>query len=515
MKNTFLHIPFIILCMLFCNQIAIGQPENGSKKVLHPAELSMKLTVKEKNDAPLEAIGAELDPHFLSQNVVRNDGSKAEDWDNIVVRRVREMGLQRLRIMILPQWYEPVNDNDDPYITDWSKFTFDSPEMKSLYKVLDMAQQSGMETTLVLWGAHIGHFLAGENSGNWVVAPASNEEWAENFSALVQYLIKEKGYSCITEITPVNEPDWSFLIGGKMVSADIYAEMCKALDKRFRDDGIRHCVRFSLSDNSDGGSGTHDYLAACCRELKDVADVFNSHTYIFGYETPNSVIFNWEKENSRLAEAVGKPHFIGEFGGNQCVGSSRQKDINLYERGVLMVRIAINALNAGACGISYWGLIDQYYGKNQAYADMQQLGLWKYLKSTYANDSTYQDIEITGDYEPRPQYYAYSLVSRFLRPGAEIHPVSTDNEFVAATAVKNRDGKWVYLFANATDSTIRTELKNDYCSRLRSKYDVYIYERAALPASDDMIKPTELIKTKNKAFSYNLPANSVVLFKEK
>ena len=45
-----------------------------------------------------------------------------------------------------------------------------------------------------------------------------------------------------------------------------------------------------------------------------------------------------------------------------------------------MTRIAINLLNAGASGVSYWSLIDQYYGKDADYGAMQQLGLWKYVK---------------------------------------------------------------------------------------------------------------------------------------
>src|SRR5690606_37044336 len=99
----------------------------------------------------LEGMGAELDPHFFAQNVTRNDGSKAEDWQH-VVRRVKAMELKKFRVMALPQWYEPVNDNSDPHTTDISKFTFDSPEMQSLYKVLDLAQEQNMEVCIVVWG---------------------------------------------------------------------------------------------------------------------------------------------------------------------------------------------------------------------------------------------------------------------------------------------------------------------------------------------------------------------------
>lgn len=474
-------------------------------------ESPQPLTVGEKTQVKLRAIGAELDPHFFAQNLTRNDGAKAEDWERIVVGRVKEMGIQSLRVMVLPHWYEPQNDNADPNRTDWEKFTFQTTEMQSLYKVLDMAEQQKIEVTLVLWGAAPNHFLAEGNFGDWVVAPTNYQEWAENFSSLTQYLIKDKKYTCIKEITPINEPDWAYIIKGKAAPTADYIEMCKILDERFKKDGIRNKVHFSLSDNSDGGTGTHKYLAACTRELSEVADVFNSHTYLFGYETPNSVILDWERQNAQLAASAGKPHFVGEFGGNQCVGASRQKDIDFYERGVLMARIAINMLNAGASGVSYWSLIDQYYGKDESYASMQQLGLWKYVKKAYESEPYYNDI--TCDYEVRPQYYAYSLLTRFIRPGAEIHPIATPEEWYAGTAVKNTDGKWVYVFANAMDKEKVVNIDNAH-GKTDGSYQVYRYVKEELPESDRMIAPAALPLKVTGKVQCTLPPHSVLVLRQ-
>ena len=81
----------------------------------------------------LEGLGVELDPHFISQNVTRDDGATLDDWQNIVVRRVKMMAIQRIRVMLLPHWWEPVNDNSDSQIADPKGFTFESAEMKSVY----------------------------------------------------------------------------------------------------------------------------------------------------------------------------------------------------------------------------------------------------------------------------------------------------------------------------------------------------------------------------------------------
>lgn len=462
----------------------------------------------------LQAMGAEFDPHFFSQNLTRNDGAKPSDWQ-LVVNRVKAMQLQKFRVMVLPQWYEPVNDNNDAQRADVTKFTFDSPEMQSLYKVLDLAQEQHMSVCIVVWGCPTGvslldkkyadvktSFMARKDKKNtWITGPADYEEWAENFSTLVKHLIEEKKYTCVNEITPMNEPD-----GGPLLTEEEYIKMAKVLDARFKKDGIRSKVRFNLSDNTDTRTF---YLEAVAKALSNEADVLNSHTYIFGYDTPNDTIFNWEKNNVNIAAAAGKKHLVGEFGSNQTVGASRQRDIDRYDRGVLMTRLVLNFLNAGAAGVSYWSLIDQYYGRDADYQQMQQLGLWKYVKEAYKTDSTYSRIKT--DYEVRPQYYSYSLLTRFIRPGAEVHPIKLDDAFAIGSAFKDTDGKWVYVFANgAQDEKLLAVVNPD----VNGKFSVYRYEESALPEGDNVIMSKEDASVKEGKLKIEVRPNSVVLYKQ-
>lgn len=277
------------------------------------------VAVGNSTGTPVHAIGVEMDPHFFSQNITRNDGSKAEDWENIVVQRVKKMKVQQFRIMMQPQWWEPSNDNNDPNVADMSKFTFDSEEMQSVYKVLDLAQENNIGVTLVVWGAITNidllsginngqkHFLCDARSYNvnpgWIAGIDNYEEFAENFSTMVKYLIEEKHYTCINQITPFNEPDSHIAGYGRIMWQgdfetmgwqDTYAPMVKALDAKFKADGIRSKVHFNLSDNTDGTPG---YIAACVSAFtNDEADLYNSHVYKFDYNTPNSTLVNWERQ---------------------------------------------------------------------------------------------------------------------------------------------------------------------------------------------------------------------------
>ena len=469
--------------------------------------------VEKSTGTKLEAMGAEFDTQFFSQNLTRNDGSKESDWQ-YVVDRVKRMELQKFRVMVLPQWYEPVNDNDDPHSTDLSKFTFNSPEMQSLYRVLDLAQEQQMDVCIVVWGcpiyvslldqeyAHVKTcFMAIPGQQGWITAPADYNEWAENFSALIKHLIEERRYTCVKEITPMNEPD-----GGPLLTSTEYVKMAKILDARFKKDGIRDKVRFNLSDNWDIHTS---YLIDCAEQLADVADIFNTHTYIFGYETPNDTIYQWEKKNVNISASAGKKHLVGEFGSNQCIGATKQKDIDLYERGVLMTRQVLNFLNAGAAGVSYWNLIDQFYGRHEAPEQMQQLGLWKYVKEGYKNDTIFTKVK--KDYEARPQYYSYSLLTRFLKPGMEIYPLDLNDDFAIGTAFKDKNGKWTYVFANASASKL-IAINN---SSVKGSFDIYRYEENALPEDANMIISNKSIRVKNGKLYIEIRQNSVLLLSQK
>ncbi len=481
-----------------------------------------ELTLSELSGENTYGISVELDPHFLSQNLAKGL-VKEEDWE-LIRKRVSQMEISRFRVMLLPSWIEPFNDNDDPNTINWDNLTVDSQEMKSLFKVLDLAQENGIDVNLTLWGVENnvalydndtmnairgegGHFLArGNNSSNWVMAAANPEELAENFSIYVQYLVNKKGYTSIKEITPINEPDWSYLLNDK-VEFENYKKLCLAIDRRFKADGIRDKVKFNLSDNTDRAVS---WLEKTATELDDIADVYNSHTYIFGYETPNSVMKEWETENLNNVRSLGKKHVVGEFGSNQTQGSARQTDVDKFKRGVLLARQALNFYNAGASGVSYWVLFDQYYSRTDPYDSMMQLGLWKSTKLSYVTDKKYYDA-MKEDYEVRDQYYAYALLSKYIKRGAEVYPIECGDEFIAGTAFKGENGKWTYVFANGSENGRKYALHNP---KAYTSFEKFVYEQGGLPSTDDLLSSSGVVSVKNQVLEFELSANSVVVFNE-
>lgn len=512
----------IFLC---CACIAFSAGCGGGSTVDSSPSEEVKIPDGYTVVAPDELIGVntfgvsvEFDPHFLSQNIAKGI-TDPEDWA-IIEQRVEKMEIDRFRVMLLPSWIEPFNDDNDTATVNWDALTTESVEMQSVYKVLDLAQKNGIDVNLTLWGAennlHLidqnvtaqiqaqgGHFLAKNNdSTNWVIGTKYPAEFAENFSIYVQHFL-QKGYTCIKEITPINEPDWSYQID-RGVSFVSYKNLCLELDARFKADGIRDKVLFNLSDNTDAG---HSWLENTMMELDEITDIYNTHTYKFGYETKNESIAAWEQENRNITRNTGKPHVIGEFGSNQNIGSSRQSDIDEYRRGVLMVRQMLNFYNVGAAGMSYWVLCDEYYNYSDSYASMMQLGLWKATKRAYFGDSAYYE-SIKEDYEVRPQYYAYALMTKHVPKGANVYPISLDNDFALGTAFEGADGKMVYVFANGNAGGDALKL----ALQVNGTFDKYEYAEGKLPGGDNLIAVSETVDT---VISFELAPQTVVVWKQK
>jgi len=383
------------------------------------------------NRQKLDGFGAEFDP-FIWTKFNTDKGFNDEDWD-LIVKRVQDMRLQKIRVMVLPEWFEPQNDNDDPNKVDMNSFTWQSHEMEGLYRVLDLAEQEDINVNLTLWGATAARqsWLSFGNVGLWVNAPKYLDEWSENFSTLIKYLSETKQYTCIKQITPYNEPDWAFVNDKNEVDFDYYVKMVKDLDRKLKQDGIRDQVELNVSDDATNPK----WLKKSLWRLTSVADSFNSHIYKFSADSTGMEMFDWTKTlvNYTQLFAPGKPHTINEFGSNQFIDSHHQKDTDTYGRGLMYARHAINSLNAGSAGTLAWVLFDQYYDETQ----LMELGLWRFKDKNW---------------EARPMYYSWSLITRYTTPGADIYRGKSSDAGIGVTALKSPEGKLTYLISNETDT---------------------------------------------------------------
>lgn len=494
---------YAILCILLLlfNVVACSgkDPEHGDPDANRTVpEGSIVLEIdKDEGKKTVYGVGAELEPYFFSANVGRKGGSgsdawecKAEDWDLYVVPRVKEMELERIRVMLLPSWFAPTE-----YSYETEDYTWDSENMQSLYKVLDLAQECNMDVNITLWGVDVEWMRSGTT---WVTAPAEGKEQAfcDIFAAAIKYLREEKNYTCVNEVTPFNEPNGGEIYGllGNAQGKQKYIEICTLLDETFRAEGIRDDVKFNLSDDAANPA----WLSTTLSELEGVYDVVNSHTYEFNQDTTNEAMLEtgYRTLNDYTVEIdeYNAIHMYGEFGtyNPSSTGSHSCPDRLTPERGLQIPRIAINMFNAGSSGFSYWVLFSQYY--NPTTSEIMEMGLWGFADEGYTC---------------RPVYYSYSLITRFVKKGTQIYRIPLADPNVTAVALRLGD-EWTYLVVNDSENSKTISFLND--TKFPTQMRRYRYDQNDVPTDNQQIQSDGLLDADGRVLTDVLPPQTFAVY---
>lgn len=473
---------------------------------------------KENGNKTVFGVGTELDPHFFSQNVGLSGYSsetgtwtcREEDWE-LFEQRMEEMNLKRIRVMLLPSWYVINEANTAEGVYNW-----DSDTMQSLYRTLDTAKQLGMKVNITMWGIDTGTAgymrVAGESA--WVTIPdeAYEQTFVDCFADCIKYLIEEKEYDCISEVTLYNEPNSLYGYPSYRQGVNEYCDLCTLMNEAFETKGIRDKVLFNLSDDA----RDYGWMANVLMQLEGVIDVANSHTYDFGDSfnsttgesdtrdmSNDDICYNnpqYNLEMWRLAmEGYEIPHMWGEFGTQNGVGSHTTLDKHSASRGLDIPRISLNFFNMGSVGMSYWVLFSQYYSRSEANGsgNIMDMGLWGFADENY---------------NCRPVYYSYSMITRFIEAGDVIFPIQSSDENIVAVAF--RDGKeWSYAIVNNgdTDKTVGFVNYDSYPTAL-SRYE---YDEANVPTDNKVIGASGELTANGRVISDTVKARSFVIYTNK
>ena len=464
---------------------------------------SVQLTIgPEPGEHALIAFSTELDPHFFSYNVGRsgvngqgeNWECKAEDWDTYVVPRVRDMNLQRIRVMFLPSW---VAEEESSYTN--REYTFESKGMQSLYTVIDMALELDMDLNLTYWGADSPcEWLTDKSLAGWCVNPAEGmeQQFCDIFTDTVKYLMDEKGYGCIREITIFNEPTGIFKPFGNVKGNGMYCDICRLMHETFEKAGIRDRVMFALSDDTSDSV----WLAQTCAQLSDIMDIASSHSYYWGNEHTNEQMQNsspyaFKNFHTVMADYPEIPHFFGELGMNTGIDTHTVTNAATAERGLTISRIVVNMINSGSAGASYWVLFNQYY--DDVDSRIMNMGLWAFADEGYVC---------------RPVYYAYSLFTRFGQNGSDIFTIQSPDPNIAAFALRSPEGKWSYFVVNDSERDISVSFLNE--AKFPSALNKYVYDENNVPTDNKVIPSSGRMTPDGRVLTDMISGRSFAVYAE-
>jgi alpha-galactosidase len=453
------------------------------------------------NKFTLEGIMVEWDPFFWMPFNMKF-GLNENDW-KLIEQRIVAMNIHQTRTMVLPSFHEPINDDDDPFSNNMDGFDFKSNHMKSLKRQLDLCERNGIDVTLSYHGVPSSHWLAYSNIIGWS-GPNNLDEYAENVTALLRHLIIDNQYSCIKNLNLFNEPnicygtlDTDFSVNqwtkGEPEKKE-YINMVKTVNERLIKEGLRKRIRLIIVDDSEN----IDYMHEVALKLADLGDIVSSHNYQFTVQSSKKTLYDWAfnlTENSYKA-ASKLPHVLYELGNKNIIDPFHVTDAHSFERGFYLPCVVSSYLNMGGTGASYWILFDQLYSDGDRSKAMN-MGLFGFKDE---------------DWKLRPTYHAWSLMSRFTKPGAKIFKTTVEDDYLIGVAFENPNGSRTYFAINKQDVSKEISINDPgFKAGIFKKYEYTrescVSQQIALPPVGDLKMSDNILRDTLKPESFTVYTN--------
>jgi hypothetical protein len=329
---------------------------------------------------------------------------------NLWHARYAELAPQIVRVLVVHDFLEPVNDDDDPGNINWAGFQFDTPMPWFGRSVTYRRWFEALRDNNVAVMVYV-PYLAGWLSTNGdegifsTYPPISVLEYQEFIIALLHYLIDEVGFSPEhVVLEPVNEPDlgcgqdrsvpcfWKNWHMEQLVAVvKAGSEAARLVSPDIRVFGLSECCGTELVYSFIEEYAGEDYL-----------DGVTYHQYVTSFRLEQAI------EKARRIEIFGKPIYINEYGHKNIRSNGTKGAVwNSYALSLLWAN-NVNALQFP---------FSEFKGVPNEYSEMGLFGDWE------------------ADWALKPAYWVYvHFFRRF--SGAQRVAASGDLEIPAIAARK-------------------------------------------------------------------------------
>jgi hypothetical protein len=310
------------------------------------------------------------------------------------------LGLDFCRVELEQRIYEP----------ERNRFTWDSGEMRILYRILDWCERRQADVFLQqMWG-NVDWNAFPEFQGDPVKrvhsGPRSMDDFAVGLAALANHLINTKGYKCVKWICINNEPgyDWSWWQRPPNEPMPLRAGLAAV---RHALDGYGLHTPLSGPDQTDLPT-----LEAGKIDFDEFIGAYDLHCYYARFDWMKGPGYTLGEAEQRLrvwrewSSARGKPLFLSEVGSMVFGWGGSDPGPSTFPAAMKDAELVLRALNLGVDGFNRWSFINR--------GDLD--GQWQMIE-TWNRETKSMRQQMT----PAPNsYFVYGLLSRFTAKHSQI-----------------------------------------------------------------------------------------------
>ncbi len=432
-------------------------------------------------------------------------------WERII-NYMDRLGAARIRLMINYDWFCQNFDNKgntDPNDDTWT-YNFNNKYARNMIDILEYCQVHRIDVAFGCWNV-IGDF--NEDPWKMMEKVTSDIRWAKITADVLNFLVNQKGFSCIKWFVSSNEPNFLGYEGSsKNYNNTYYIWEQGVKNVRAALDAIGLENVGIIGGDTTGLEGTDEYFTNIAKRIPDKVADYGAHLYLNNIEVDKGEMLYQIREIynkiKKLDKGLGvvRDADIWEAGlrdGKTALDC--QTLIGTTDYAVRMTDYTLQCLAGGVNGVVYWDFDDAMHF--MYVANMTTAKEWGMFSSLAGASS--------GKQELRPWYHTSSMLCHLFKKGNKVYsPLANApevNETFRTIATINQDGtQGGFVAVNASGvATTKTFYLDDTVAGDK----LYIYRFADKTYKLDeqgFIEPNEIIDgTLNKKITFTIPGRSV------
>ena len=339
-------------------------------------------------------------------------------WEKVIAH-MDHLGAARIRLMISYDWFcQNFDDkgNDDKTDDTWT-YNFANKYALNMIEILEYCQIHNIDVAFGAWNV-IGT-LGEDDVWNMMEDVSSDIRWAKISADVLNFLVNQKGFTCIKWFVNTNEPNYAGIKGSSKNYNNTYEKWeqgVKNVRKALDDVGLTSVG--IVGGDTTGFEGTQEYLVNISKNIKDIVGDYGAHLYLS----------NISVDRGEMGDAIAS--LIEQIKENDPdIGVKRQP--NIWEGGlrdgktaldcqsliatasyaVRMVDYTVQSLINGINGICYWDFDDaMHFMYSSTATTPKEWGMF----SSLAEASS-------GKQELRPWYHTSSLLCHLIKKGNKVY----------------------------------------------------------------------------------------------